>query len=311
MHPFELRKPTFQRKLNSYNLDFLYFVQRSIPEKLYPLMLFCVYKKNIGKNLNLKNPQTFSEKIQWLKLNKLSSIKTQFSDKLEAKKIVKSLLPDLSFAKVYDSANSFEQLDFSKCPNTFILKTNHSCRTTSIVVNKNEFLKDKEKFTLYSSFYRKHLGKNFAFSNFFELQYKDIVPQIFAEEYVIGDDKTKYREHHVYCFNGEPFFINEIAPTYFKNEDPFRSRLYMLDWSPAKFAFFYDIKREIPKPSTYDKLLEYSKVLSKDFSFVRVDFIEYEQKLYFGEMTFTPMSGFMKIIPNEYDLILGEKLKIN
>ena len=296
--------------------DFKYIAQynflRSIPTEIYPYILKYKYKKELNKELNLKNPKTFTEKIQWLKLYNKNHLKALLSDKLASKKYAKKLIPEINVAKVYDVSNTFESIDFSKCPNSFVLKTNHSWRTGSIVQNKSELL-DKN-YNLYSRCYKGALNINYAYWNFYELQYKDIKPMVFAEELLFNEEnKQKITEYEAYCFNGKVEFVR-ICFNFCDNGKFYkRYGIWNRNAEQMNFALFFYIndKQLQLRSDFYKKVIEYSEILSSGIDFVRIDFLGTENKLYFLETTFTPFSGFIKFIPDEFDLYYGEKLDIN
>ncbi len=141
-----------------------------------------------------------------------------------------------------------------------------------------------------------------------ELQYKDIIPKIYVEEYLENNKEHSIDEYEVYCFNGNPEFIKYTA-----HIEGYGMKISYITpkWEKADYNLFFESYEDIiPDNYNQDKILEYSKFLSKDFIFARVDFFEVKRKLYFGEMTFSPFMGNIKFCPNEYDFILGKKLKI-
>lgn len=289
---------------------FLYLIQRLLFSLFYPLFLKIVYRKRMKRSLDLKHPKTLTEKIQWLKLYERNALKEILSDKLAAKDYIKKNLSELKVAKVYEIADRFEDIDFDKLPNTFLLKTNHSCRTNILVSDKKNLTNDE--YSKYSKFYKENLSINYAFWNMLELQYKCIKPKVYAEEFLLAGNDKYITEYMVWCFNGIPKIIEIISPKYAQTKPIFKRWVYDENWNKLEdFYSFIDSREVIPPPLNLDKILEYSKVLSKSFSFVRVDFMEAQGELYFGEMTFSPASGFDRLNLTEYyDFYLGEKLDL-
>lgn len=293
--------------LNDYNDKFVwvrYFLLKFSPKMFYPFIVKIFYKRKYGENLSFKNPVKLSEKLNILKLKENPS-KTFLSDKLNAKKYISEKFPELSCLKVYQVTNSFDELDFEKLPKSFLLKTNHACKTGILIKDKDKITKgDLEK---YEKYYKKVLDINYAFWGVLELQYKNIKPLIYAEEYLEHNSESKFKEYEVYCINGNPEFIQYIV----NNEASIDIAFLNNKWNKADFDLFAPRKKSfLPVSKNLDNIIKYSKELSTDFEFVRVDFFEKDDILYFGELTFTPFMGNIKFVPSNYDLIFGEKLKI-
>ena len=300
-------------EINSYdNFKILirYYLLQMIPPFLYPYVIeFCYYNK-FKKKINLKNPKTFIEKINWLRIYDLSPLKTVLTNKLKAKAVLKKEFPDIKYAKVLQIHKSFNDIDFSKCPKSFVIKTNHACKTSIYVADKTKLTRnDLER---YSKYYKKILKIKYAYWGILELQYNNIEPHIYIEEFLQSNNSNyNIREYEVYCLNGEPEYI--IYNCKYENN----KQIYIgldKDFHLSKFDFFHyslykNTNGEINVPNK-EKIIEYSKKLSSPFKFVRVDFFEIDDILYFGEMTFSPHTGLIEIKPPEYDKILGDKLLI-
>ncbi len=296
--------------LNDYKgfkIWFRYYFFKVLPKIFYPFVTRYFYKKHLRKNLNLKNPITFSEKLNYLKIYDVTEKKKILSDRLLSKRYVQKKYPELKTARVYTISETYENLDFFKCPNKFIIKTNHACKSGIVINDKKVDLKINDR--KYKNYYKKILGINYAFWGTLELQYKDINPKIYAEELLEPEKGSLFKEFEVYCFNGEVEFIHYCVHT---EDDLIYRKYYNNNWEETNFFVGLKYASEY-SPDNYnkDKILEYSKKLSKEFKFVRVDFFEVNNELYFAEMTFTPFSGDIKVEPENYDIILGVKLKIN
>lgn len=286
---------------------FRYYLFKFLPASLYPFFCKKYYKKIVGKNLNLKNPVTFSEKINYLKLYDLSDKKTIFTDKLLAKEYVKNNIPELKVAQLYNVYSTFDDIYFSNLPNQFIIKTNHACKTGIVVEDKN--LLDEQRIKTLSKYYNKVLNIDYAFWGIFELQYRNIVPKVYIEQLLIPKANSLFKEYEIYCLNGNVEFIQYCVCT----ADGLTYRTYYdKDFKEADFAVYRKMKSPfIPDEKNKEKLIEYAQILSSGFPFVRVDIFEVNETLYFGEMTFTPHCGNITISPSEYDAILGNKLDIS
>lgn len=284
-----------------------YLFLKFCPPIFYGIVLKLIYKNRYKQNLNLKNPQRLTEKIQWLKLNQKSELKSLLSDKIEAKIYVKSKIPELKFAKVYQTADTFEQLNFNELPKSFILKTNHSWKTNTIIEDKTNLI--DEELNKLKEYYNNALKINYAFWSYFELQYKDIKPKVFAEE-IIGT-KEELIEYEIYCFNGKVEIITyRTFDKYYKFHEGYKQHFYDRNWKKLNFSIGPNFEEECKRPENLEKVIIYSENLSKEFSFVRLDFMEKAGELYFCEFTFTPFSGFANIRPREYDIIYGKKLEL-
>lgn len=282
-----------------------YYIEKLLPKIFYTLFVKYAFFRDIHKLINLSQPKTFSDKLNYLKLYDNSEQKTLWSDKLWAKEYINKNIPDLKTAKVYQSAFSFEKLDFSLCPETFMIKTNHACKTGILVRNKNEL--SETDYKKYKQYYDKVLKINYAYWGTFELQYKDIVPKVYTEEYWENpNSEILLEEYEVWCFNGNPEFIKYVSQTSWNLNVTYLDT----DWKKSKYDVLYRYFDVIPDDYNKKKILEYSKYISKDFKFARVDFFEVNKELYFGEVTFTPYSGHVAFVPKEYDEILGQKLII-
>lgn len=299
---------------NFYISEIRYNILKCIPKIFYPYILKYSYKKTMRKNLDLKNPKTFSEKLQYIKIYEQNPLKMQLSDKLKAKERVKSLIPEIQIPKIYSCAEYFSDLDFNQCPNRFVLKTNHSCKRNILIKDKSKLLTTDYKKT--KKYFDKNLKKNYSYIAGLEMQYSDIKPKIYAEEFLYNKLRLynfELSEYEIYCFNGIPEFVSFVS-TYKARDGQMRNSQCILntDMKPADFTFpMSKINYNIPKDKIACKILEYAKILSKDFNFVRCDFMVCDDVIYFCELTFTPYSGMVLFFPDKYDLFYGNKLKLN
>lgn len=260
------------------------------------------YKNITHQNLNLDNPKTFNEKIQWLKLYDSTPLKTRLADKYLVRKWVEEKIGKEHLIPLLGVWDKFDDIDFNKLPNQFVLKANHSSGWNIIVKNKNTFDREiaKNKFDIW-------LNKNYAFTSGFELHYMNIPPKIIAEKYIADLDGDIY-DYRFFCFNGEPKYIwIDIG----SGTSHHRRNIYDLDWNLQNYRVNYpNIFGKIEKPKTLSRMIEYAAKLSKDFAFVRVDFYSVNNHVYFGEMTFTSQSGIGKWEDEKYNLHYGELIKL-
>lgn len=276
-------------------------LERNRNEKDFPKILKQWYKKRTGKNLNLENPKTFNEKIQWLKLYDNSPLKTKLADKYLVREWIEEQIGSEYLIPLLGAWNNFDEIDFDKLPEKFVLKANHGSHWNIIVKDKSKLDKSKTK-----KKFGKWMARDYAFKAGLELQYKGIKPKIIAEKF-IEDTNGELNDYKIMCFNGEPKFVWVDCGRYSNHT----KNIYDLNWNLQPFKMTYPIsKTPIARPENLDKMIELAKILCKDFAFVRVDFYNVDGKIYFGEMTFTSMSGTDKFEPEKYDLELGNMLTL-
>lgn len=261
------------------------------------------YKLKIGEKLNLDNPQTFNEKIQWLKLYNKKPKYTMMVDKYEVKKYVADkigqeyIIPTLG---VYDSE---EDIDFNKLPNKFVLKCTHDSGGLCICKDKSKLDIEKAKKRL-----KKSLRKNYYYSER-EWPYKNVEPRVIVEQYMGTEEQEELIDYKFFCFNGVPqyIYISEGLSNHTTAKISFADMDYNLTFNRDDYKPFEKLP---PKPINFEKMKELAKELSKGIPFVRVDFYEINNKIYFGELTFYPGAGYIPFNPIEYDQILGDMLEL-
>ena len=261
------------------------------------------YYNVFRKKLNLRNPKTLSEKMFWLRMYDNIPEKTILSDKILVRDWIKNKIGDEYLVPLYGVYNSFDEIDFSKLPKSFVLKTNHGCGTNLIVKDKEKFDKMAARDTV-----NKWLATNyFLFAG--EWQYKDIKPRILIEKY-IEDFDSDLPDYKYFCFNGKPYYIMYCFNRSIKEEPD--NTFYDLSWQNMKFSYFgqlYD-KDDVPAPKNLQKMNEIAEKLCDGFKHVRVDLYNIDGKIYFGEMTFTSYGGFIRFNPPKWNNIIGDLLKL-
>ena len=258
------------------------------------------YYLTFHKKLNLDNPQTYNEKMQWLKLNDRREEYTKMVDKYEAKEYVASIIGDEYIIPTLGVYDSFGDIDFDLLPDQFVLKCTHDSGGITICTDKKTFDYKKAKKLL-----TRNLKRNPFWYNR-EYPYKNIKPRIIAEKYMVDESGWQLKDYKVFCFNGEPQFVEVDYDRYVGH----KLNVYDLNWNYIDFYMTSpnDASVEIPKPKCLNTMIELARILSRGLINVRVDFYSIGDKLYFGELTLTPGSGHIDFHPKEYDLILGEKL---
>lgn len=274
---------------------------RSLDEKDYPELLREIYKKKTGHDLNLKNPQRLTEKIQWRKLYDQTPIYSTLSDKYAVREWVKNKIGGEYLIPLIGAWEHFKDIDFSLLPEQFVLKTNNASHTNIIITDKELFLRQKWSAGKRIEYW---LNTPFAYLEGLELHYKSIKPMIIAEQYMQPEKGAKgLVDYKFHCFSGKIELCQVIGDRTTEETIDF----YDSNWQHLSINRppFPNAKTKREKPATFDLMLELVSKLSKEFSYVRVDMYEINKKVYFGEMTFTPASGMMIIKPDEWDYKLG------
>lgn len=276
---------------------------RKISPNKYENKISKIYKKRIGKNINWNNPTTYTEKMQWEKLYDNNPLKAELSDKYLVREWVKEKIGEKYLIDIYGVWDSFSEIDFKKLPKSFVLKTNHGSGTIYIVKDKNKMDYNEVK-----NLFDDWMQMDYAFCTGFELHYSKIRRRIIAEKY-IETDNDDLQDYKFLCFDGKPYFC-WVDVGRFSNH---KRNVYDLDWNLQKWnqSEYGNTDETIPKPNNFSEMIKIAEKLCQGFSHVRVDLYNVKGKIYFGEMTFTNGSGFDKIVPDEYDLILGNMWKLD
>lgn len=262
------------------------------------------FKDRMRKELNLENPQTFNEKLQWLKLYDRNPLYTNLVDKYQVRKHIAKTIGEEYLIPLIGVCDKFEDIDFSKLPNQFVLKCTHDSGGLVICT-------DKGKLDIEAA--RKKINKSLK-RNFYyyarEWPYKNIKPRIICEKYMVDESDTELKDYKFMCFNGE---VKCIFVCLNRNSSKgLNVDIYDTNWNLMPFERPNSPNSDtiIPKPKKIDKMIEFAEKLSKDKLFVRVDFYEINGQLYFGEITFYPGAGFEKFKPESYDYLLGSWIEL-
>lgn len=273
-----------------------------IAEKLYLKMLF---RLNVGYCLNLKNPKTFNEKLQWLKLYDRNPNYTQLVDKYEVKNYIANLIGEKYIIPTLGVWETAEQIDWESLPNQFVLKTTHGSGGSSVVICKDKSTFDKESAI---SLLNNSLKNSNTWAHYREWPYKNIKRRVIAERFLNENGRIP-NDYKIHNFNGEPKFIL-VCRNRFQSSGMIDD-FYTTDWKHI------DVKRPgkdnpggVTKPIELDEILRLSKILSKNIPFARTDFYTLNGNIYFGEITFYPASGLSPFEPKEFDYLFGDYLKL-
>ncbi len=263
-----------------------------------------LFKLRMGYELNLEEPKTYNEKLQWLKLYDRKPIYTDMVDKYEAKKYVAAIIGEEYIIPTLGVWDKVEDIDFNSLPNQFVLKCTHDSGGLVICRDKKNLDLDSVRAKLERSLKRDY----FIYSR--EWPYKNVKHRIIAEQYMETGGDTDLIDYKFYCFNGEPKFL--YISHGLSNHATARISYVSFDWKkqPFKRNDYADFEELPPKPINFDKMIELSRKLSVGVAFLRVDFYEINGKIYFGELTFFPGAGLTKFDPSEWDEKLGEWIKL-
>jgi len=287
--------------LYNISLDILFIVRKVQIKYFYVETLKKDFEKNMGYSLDLLNPQTFNEKIQWLKVYYRDPIMTKCADKVAVRDIIAREIGKDYLIDVYGVYDSVDEIDISKLPNQFVLKPNHSSGRVIICKDK-EAENWKENFKLL----KKWMKENYYYQNG-EWVYRDIEAKIICEK-LLDEDIIDYK---FFCFNGKPKFFY-VAQGSAKNPKYFVDFLNV-DGTEVEFSRKdhprFDVLPSCPK--NLDEMLYLARKLSEKFPFVRVDFYEIDEKIFFSELTFFPGNGMIPYNPIEWDRKLGDMLDLS
>ena len=260
------------------------------------------YKKMFGKEIDLENPKTFNEKVNWLKLYDRKDIYTKMVDKYEAKKYVSDLIGDEYIVPTIGVWDSIDEIDFSKLPNKFVMKCTHDSGGLYICKDKSKInlRKLKLKFKLI-------MKRNFYYRDR-EWPYKNVKPRIIVEELLEDKNSNSLSDYKFFCFNGEPKLM--YMSIGLENHETASMSFYDMNFelTDCKRKDYKKINFKPNKPVNFEKMIKLSKILSKNIPHLRVDWYEVNGKLYFGELTFSTCGGFVPFEDEKWDIKLGNML---
>lgn len=260
------------------------------------------FKDNMGYNLDLDNPITFNEKLQWLKLNDNNSLYTKLVDKYEVREYISNEIGKEYLIPLIGVYDTFEEIDFDKLPNKFVLKCTHD--SGGVLICKDKKLFDKKNAR---KFFNKRLKRNFYYAGF-EYPYKNIKPRIICEEYMVDESGYELKDYKFFCFDGE------VKALFLATDRPRNTKFDFYDRNFNRInvkQYYENSDKEHVKPQGFEKMIKLSEMLSKEIPHVRIDFYNINGKIYFGEMTFYHFCGYKPFTPNEYDYIFGKWINIS
>ena len=263
-----------------------------------------LFKLYMGYELNLDNPQTFSEKLQWLKLYNRKPEYTQMVDKVGAKEYVASIIGEEYIIPTLGVWDRVEDIDWDTLPNQFVLKCTHDSGGLVICSDKSKVDIDAAKRKL-----KWGLKRNFYAQNR-EWPYKNVKHRIIGEQYMVDESGYELKDYKWFCFNGEPKALFIATDRGVEGEET-KFDFFDAEFNHLPFTNGHpNAKREIAKPKSFEKMKELAAKLSAGQPHLRVDFYDIDGKIYFGELTFYHWSGMVPFEPEEWDYKFGEWIKL-
>ncbi len=264
------------------------------------LELKLLFRLKMGYRLDLENPKTFNEKLQWIKLYDKNEDKPRCADKYTVRKYIEDKGCSELLNKLIWHGDNPEDIPFDELPDRFVIKVTHGQGMNIICKNKDGLDRKKTIKILKKWMKTKYLP---CYGEWF---YGVIPPSIIVEEFLSEGGEVP-KDYKIFCFHGEPKLI-DIHLDRFTGH---KRNIYDLNWNVirgAEIKYPSDTECVVERPNNLDELLEYSRKLSKDFIHVRVDFYIVDGKIYFGEMTFTNGAGLDAVRPREFDEWLGSMI---
>lgn len=276
-------------------------ILNKIPDEYYLRIMF---RKHTGKRLDLKNPKTYNEKLQWLKLYNRKPEYTVMVDKYKVRDYIKDKLGEEYLIPLIGVWDNSSEINFEELPEQFVLKCNHNSGTGMyICTDKNKMDIKRVKEDLDNG-----LAQNYYLTGR-EWPYKDVPRKIICEKFMVDDRTKELRDYKFYCFDGEVKMI-------MVNSDRSSGKETKADYFDKKYnrlniTWGYKHSAVVPKkPEKFEEMIEIAELLSKNMPHVRIDLYECNEKIYFGEISFFDGSGFDTIEPYEWDLKLGSWIKL-
>ncbi len=276
-----------------------------LPDKIY---LQKKYRKKFNKELDFKNPKTYTEKLNWLKIYDKRAVYSIMVDKYRSRDYIVEKFGEEYLVPLLGVWDSPDEIDFDSLPNGFVLKCNHESGMI-VCKDKSELDIDATK-----DWFRSRLKRNY-YKKHREYAYKSVPRKIICEKFMENTDGSPLLDYKIFCFNGDPRYVMVNSSRF----DDIKTDMYTpsWEWIPMQDGpHILTVGDVFEMPSQLDKILEMSKEISKDIPFIRVDFNVWNDKLYMGEMTLYHCGGFEKFYTPEgyeeqnWDEVLGAELNL-
>ena len=268
------------------------------PDKLYLSLRF---KTLTGYWMNWGNPQSFNQKLQWMKLNDHNPMYSLCADKVAVRDYVARTIGSRYLIPIYGIYGKPEDIPYDKLPEKFVLKCNHGAKYNIICKNK-----EKLNVSETNNILKKWLSEKY-YRKLREYHYKAIKPQIICEHYMESSDKGDLNDYKVFVIAGEPYMIQVDLDRFGSHH----RNIYDVNWNLLDVEISFPKGPDVCKPIVLDEMLRCARKLGEGFREVRVDFYVVKDRLYFGEMTFFSGAGFSKYKPRQFEFEMGKKLSIS
>ena len=263
------------------------------------------YWCEIGRLLNLETPRGYNEKLQWLKLHDRRPEYTMMVDKYAVRKHIADTIGEEYLIPLLGVWDDPDEINFDALPDHFVLKCNHNSGI-GMCICKNKATLDIEKV---KKGLRKGLKQDYYLTGR-EWPYKDVLRKIVAEKYMVDESGYELKDYKFFCFNGEPKALF-VATDRNKPNEEVKFDFYDLEWNHLPFINGHqNANRTIPKPASLDRMIAVARKLSEGIPHVRIDLYDINGYIYFGELTFSHMSGFAPFQPEEWDYTFGSWLEL-
>lgn len=261
------------------------------------------YRTSMHEKLNLENPQTFNEKLQWLKLYDCRPEYTMMVDKYQVREYIARTIGEEYLIPLLGVWEDPEEIDFDSLPDQFVLKCNHDSGSVILCRDKSTFDVEGAKAKL-----QKHMKQNLFWWGR-EWPYKNVKRCVIAEKYMEdGNGNSGLRDYKFFCFNNEPRFL--YISQGLENHETARISFFDFEGNSMPFSRsdYKSMGQTIDLPETMDQMKSMARLIAKDINcpFVRIDFYSMYGRVYFSEITFFPCSGYLPFEPVEWDYKLGE-----
>lgn len=265
------------------------------------------FRIKMGQKLDLDSPRSFNEKIQWLKIHDRNPLYTELADKYTVKKYISSLIGEEYIIPTIGVWDNYDDIDFDKLPNQFVLKCTHDSGGLVICRDKKDFDKYKARERI-----RNSLRRNFYWAGR-EWPYKNIKPRIIAEKYMEDGGRHGLRDYKFFCFSGIPriLYVSEGL------ENHMTARISFFDLEGNELPFhrndYQPLGETLKLPSNFNEMLSISNTIAKNICnpFVRIDLYSINNQTFFSEVTFSPCGGLLPFEPKEWDIKLGEWINLD
>lgn len=259
------------------------------------------FKRLLGYSLNLNNPRSLNEKIQWLKIHDRKDLHITCADKFKVRPYVMDKIGQQYLIPLILETQNIDEIVPENFPDyPFIIKTNHDSGGIKIIRDKNnvDWPETRKKLKVQLD-YSYDTGKG-------EWHYLAIEPRLVIEKLLLDEEGQVPPDFKLHCMNGRVEFVQVDLDRATKH----KRNLYNREWKLLPVLWRHENGKNIEKPKVFSKMIELAELLAEDFTYARVDLYNLDERIYFGEITFYPGSGCEKFIPEKWDFKFGELLNL-